>query len=25
VGVVGAIHLALDHLFVVEELGKATA
>lgn len=25
VGVIGAIHLALDHLFVVEESGKATA
>lgn len=25
VGVTGAIHLALDHLFVVEEIGKATA
>ncbi|MGA7730762.1 MAG: ROK family transcriptional regulator [Chloroflexia bacterium] len=25
VGVIGAVHLALDHLFVVEEIGMATA
>jgi predicted NBD/HSP70 family sugar kinase len=25
VGMIGAIHLALDHLFVVEETGSATA
>lgn len=25
VGVIGAIHLALDHLFVVEEIGRSTA
>src|SRR5215208_6194838 len=25
VGVIGTIHLALDHLFVVEEIGRATA